>query len=588
MSNLSCTRDRVRKKCGPKRLSNVTVKSETRSGLSPVGFEAEPFNLGPELHILDLNAPLQPPLTPGVDPNRPRGVWPSPGASDLFESFKIPGPPYTSRIPVEILLQRLQIYQTWFYAVWPVLSVADLILTLLDGAQVGFETNAIELTESTAMPYALCCAVCAAITTQISFVSMNNLRLDQEAISAEHFALEAKRVRNLFDYTAQPDVNTLLSSFFLYAHYVNNKGRQKQSIMYLREAISMAQILGFHEEDFYQDKSRAEIHRWRKIFYTLMVTERYTCFEDGMPVILDPCVEFPDLADEEYPNLLHGFSELIRVFSVPNKQFFFEMNQQRHDTKPSKLLRSEKEQWIWSVQNNLKLTKPLPQNISNLQKLNILLSRSWIRAIACHIISENGMLRPLDNIDDCFGYDFPLKNATDFLAQTLSLPDMAFESNGPGVCVKLLEMSKSLCATFEKSLNYLSGLTVMENLFQLVNRYKNDVSLPTKIFEDVGNTINLWKLKEVPRLIAIETDFLPTGTIEELLDDDEVAEGVEEVSKGFLQPFLEIMPLRHSSSELNVSMNLPQFSHFFGSGRFDFLLGGLSRTSLNGIDITHG
>lgn len=444
---------------------------------------------------------------------------------DLLKCFEHLPNKCKSLITIDALLPYLQVYQTWFYGYWPVLSVADLMLTMRYNT-TNYQLQTIELTEDNAMTYALACAVCAAIATQLSFVSLPSNIDIQGGLPPQVYADEARRVRNLFDYSADPDVVTLLSSFFLYAHYVNHKGRATQAIVYLREAISICQILGFHDPATYANMSVAEIHRWKKIYYMLLVTERFMCFEDGMPVILESSIELPLLESEEYPGLLAGFTELVKVFSIPDKNFFGEINDMGGDMKMGILRNSfqgqgvdEKKKCIQRVQDQL--IKPVGSHIkiSDSQTLNIRLSQSWIQAIAWHITSDNGLTRHLNDDHDCFSVDFPLKIARDFLGETSGLPSFAFESNGPGICVKLLEIANSLTFAIHKSSKQYSMAETLEGIFGLVNQFKNDVTLPLNVYNKVASLIASFK-NSVPRLLRLP-QMHQHATVEELFDEED-------------------------------------------------------------------
>ncbi|OBA22269.1 hypothetical protein METBIDRAFT_31195 [Metschnikowia bicuspidata var. bicuspidata NRRL YB-4993] len=468
--------------------------------------------------------------------------------------------PYMGKISTDHLILRIYLYQKWSYEYWPLLSLGELVQKLLNGSRLNTTSGYIILNNENAMFYALCCSVSAAVTTQLSFVSPENAVLDQSFISSNDFADEAKRVRNLFDYTEEIGIEDLLSSFFLFAHYINVKGRLSQGKLYLREAISIAQVLELHDKNHYVGMSRADIHLRRKIYYILLVTERSVCFEEGLPVILDPTIEFPELFDDEYPDLLVGFTELLKVFSAPRKEFFFEMNQNKQREEGSLW---EKRQWILEVQERLDLSRQLPRNVTNPQKLNIILSRAWIRAIACHITWKCGMIRPLETSHDCFGFDFPLVNAQEFLAESAHLPKMAFETNGRGSCVKLLEMANSLSFTVQQSLDQLVGLTVLESLFGLVNKFKNDVSLPIKVYQGIAILIASQKLRVVPRLLENqEPGYAPRnsqgGTIEELFEDD--VHAMEDVKEGDL-PNNGLSPFSRQVYDKGMSMltSVPSF-----------------------------
>lgn len=481
---IPCTQNRVRKKLGPK--SRKTDRADMA--------QQHPFSFLP-LAMHDMASDTR--------------------ENDVLNIFQYLDP-YTARISLDSLLPTLQVYQTWFYGYWPVLSVADLMLTLVDVGALLPERH-IRLTPANAHLYALCCAVCAAITTQVLFLLSRDKVLHLQTLLGTAYADEAKRVRNLFDYTAHTSVDTVLSSFFLYAHYVNNLGLIPQAIMYLREAITVAQLMSLHEPELYVGKSAAEVHRRRKIYYMLLVTERFMCFEDAMPVVLDPCVEFPELENEEYPQLLVGFTELVRVFAIPNKKFFGEMNQKGRTLPAGQLSLGEKRQWIQAVQKKLARVLSCAEKVLEAQRLNILLSRSWIRAIAWHITSENGLLRSLEDADDCFDVDFPVANAREFLLAAGSLLLFAFEANGPGICVKLLEMAHSLTCAFAHLPDRYAVLDTLDSVFCLVNVFRNDLMLPVNVYQRVSNLLSAYKMSRVPRPMG------PKTTIAEILDDDDEA-----------------------------------------------------------------
>lgn len=524
---VKCTNNRVRKKLGPKGLR-----------LTP---GVEFF-----LRLLTAGAPNEDEGLDSLDSRPFRGLASNEEPSDnLLNCFEHRPDNSKALITIDALLPYLQVYQTWFYGYWPVLSVADLMLTMRCNT-TNYQLQTIELTKDNAMTYALACSVCAAIATQLSFVSQPSNIDIQTGLPPQVYADEARRVRNLFDYSADPDVVTLLSSFFLYAHYINHKGRTAQAIVYLREAISICQILGFHEPQTYASKSAAEIHRWKKIYYMLLVTERFMCFEDGMPVILESSIELPLLESEEYPGLLAGFTELVKVFSIPDKNFFGEINDKSGYLKMGIFRDSfqgqgidEKKKCIQRVQDQL--VRPMGSHIkiSDSQALNIRLSQSWIQAIAWHITSDNGLTRHLDEAHDCFSVDFPLKIARDFLGETSGLPSFAFESNGPGICVKLLEIANSLTFAIHKSSKQYSMAETLEGIFGLVNQFKNDVTLPLNVYHKVASLIASFK-NFVPRTL-----YLPQmhqhATVEELFDDEDgeaVKSNIEhcDYSSHFVQP----------------------------------------------------
>ncbi|ABN66630.2 Probable sucrose utilization protein (SUC1) or maltose fermentation regulatory protein (MAL13), partial [Scheffersomyces stipitis CBS 6054] len=417
---LPCTNNRVRKKCGPKHIHSKTRES-----------------------ILEMS-----------------------GSTQRY---------YVPLISLKHLLPCLQVYQTWFYGVWPVVSVAYLMSKVVS---------------TPGAAYSLSCAVSAAIIVQVTFLSSSSAKMMNLPEDVKHstYANEAIRARDAINYRLHPSPETLLTSFFLHAYYINIKGGAPAAIVYLREAISIAQILGLHNSNTFIGKSLAEVHRLRKIYYLLLVTERFICIEDDIPVILEPSIPFPSLEDEEYSSLLTGFTELVKVFAIPDKKFFdkfmtLKMNENEYASFPSQT-------WIINVQQQLESIRVLSETLS-IQKLNILLSKYWMKSLTWNISRKNNLLlskASTDNTNSSLSTDYPFVMAKDFLSESKDLPLFAFESNGPGVCIKLLELGNSLADSISLTRDY-SGFEYLSSIFALVSKLKNDITLPLHLYQKIENML---------------------------------------------------------------------------------------------------
>lgn len=527
--DLECTNIRVRHKSGPKR-----IQQKTRDNI--VNMISNNNN---QVSVVNHNSYTQ----SNVQINLPNQQF-SPNLASTNNQNLI-----TCNIPLDKLLPYLQIYQTWYYGLWPVLSVAHLVSKIIDNSVTGQQSSdgKIVLDERNAIPYTLCCAVCATISVQVKFLkSAAGVINVENALSAEEYVQEAKRIRFLFEDRIDPSIDTLLSSFFLHMYYGNVPGGSKRGIVYLREAISMAQMLGLHDPESYQGKSGAEVHRWKKIYYMLLVTERYTCFQEKLPVLLDPTVDMPSLQDEEYPELLLGFTELVDVFAATEKQFFHEINHKLllSDSDNDKIdadlsmfqdfLQNQstdmKRQWIGQMQT--KLNKKFEQNkISNdSQKLNIVLSKSWFQSLGWLISSENYLINQNESMESCFSAKFPLKIAHDFLTETKDLPVFAFESNGaPGVCNKLLEIADSLYSFSIMSPHQPESTMAFDQLntiFQMIVKFRSsEVQLPKKLFSKIENLI------EAKRITFRQPDPLDL-----LLDTNDINDEQTQTNESSLNP----------------------------------------------------
>ncbi|KAG7666164.1 uncharacterized protein J8A68_000293 [[Candida] subhashii] len=429
--------------------------------------------------------------------------------------------------PLEIILKYLDIYHKMFYGIWPVINISNLISKLIatgDFSHMDLEGSIV---------YTQALSICGAISKQVTFLT-EHAKLIQNGINAELCIKECVRAREEFNHKLKPDVNVMIVSLFLYEYYINTPDGTKLAMLYLREAISIAQILELHDPNTYMTMSIQESHQLRKMYYMLMITERYMCIEDGLPVILDACIPFPTLEDEEYPDLLTGFTELLKLFSVPDRSFFDKMAKLKKLSNNLEYLQNflhdpntvPTESWLVDVDKRLDAIKVV-NFISDIQKVNILLSKHWMKSLTWHIAYKNGLLRqndinsdqyPHNNPDDetnCLSLAYPKTIAYDFLSSVSNLPIFAFESNGPGVVVKLLEIAHGLADSINdlslikgESFNPLPVQDAMNSIFTLVAKFKTEVTLPTDLYRRIETMVNNFS---VPR---------PLGYFEELDSDD--------------------------------------------------------------------
>lgn len=398
---LECTNIRVKKKCGPKK-----IHDKTRDAIKKLA------------------------ITSALESNQ-----------------------FVPIISLETLLPCLNVYQVWYYGIWPVISVAELI------------SRAVERSA-----YALSCAVCATIASQVRF--MTNQKLVPKSILDVDFASEAIRVKK-----TEPTLECILTSFFLHIALANaGAGPTLTALCYLREAITLAQILGLDRADTYS-RSPAETHRMRKIYYLLVVTERFVCLEQSMPVILEPTVPFPSLDDEEYSILIGGFRELVKIFAIPNKSIFDQFRAIKNDAHSFRL--------ISTVQNQLQQITILDA-APDIQKANILLSKYWMMTLTWDVASANNMI---NNMEFCLSNEFPITIAKEFCERTAGLPLVSYEFNGPGVCVKLEVIAQALMKAVNITRNS-TGYEYVRRIFELLSLLRNEVQLPMNQFQMLEATLN--------------------------------------------------------------------------------------------------
>ena len=132
--------------------------------------------------------------------------------------------------------------------------------------------------------YAFLAALCAATHIQLKLDggpspasdSNTTTAVDVDGhglMSGDELLAEAVRARNECKVVEDMNVESLLTSFFLFACY-GNLDKQRQAWFYLCQTTSMAFELGLHRESTYAGLSAEEAEEKRRVFWLLFVTER--------------------------------------------------------------------------------------------------------------------------------------------------------------------------------------------------------------------------------------------------------------------------------------------------------------------------
>ena len=84
---------------------------------------------------------------------------------------------------------------------------------------------------------------------------------------------ETLRVRKSYDHLETPTINSLVTSFFLFGCYFGLDMHNK-AWFHLREATTLAHILGMQREETYLEFDVVNAARRRRLYWLLFVTER--------------------------------------------------------------------------------------------------------------------------------------------------------------------------------------------------------------------------------------------------------------------------------------------------------------------------
>ena len=236
------------------------------------------------------------------------------------------------------------------------------------------------------------------------------------------------RVRKGFDYVEHPTLLTVQTSFFLFSSYFSLE-KQNACWFYLREAATIAQMMGMHEEATYLSTDLAERLYRRRTYWLILVTERAYAMERHRPLTLYATIELPSAegADEE---IINGFLHLISLFRCIDDEFMGLWNKARSECSTG-----------WLSQLQLQLIDALPPELktTKYQAADIKITQQWLRIIVWQLSIMNGNLSS-SSPNSAMTFRYPIEIAKDLLQdmQRMDVPSM--EVHGVGLVGVLLPL----------------------------------------------------------------------------------------------------------------------------------------------------
>lgn len=172
----------------------------------------------------------------------------------------------------DMIKSCIHFYFAHIYSAMPILSPAQLAQShIIDNMY--FDNDM----------YCMLTALCAFITMQPGMVlpgmgAPTDDPYDQDMgacmVTSSSFLNETERVRKNYEYTQKPTLNTICTSYLLFACYYG-LGMHPRAWFYLREATTLAHLEGLGKEDTYANMDPVDALRARRLYWLLFVAERY-------------------------------------------------------------------------------------------------------------------------------------------------------------------------------------------------------------------------------------------------------------------------------------------------------------------------
>ncbi|KAI6312557.1 hypothetical protein MCOR34_005562 [Pyricularia oryzae] len=383
------------------------------------------------------------------------------------------------------LVYLLCTYRLRLFSVWPIVAVEEVMAEL--------HRNAQDLST-----YALANAIAAATVAQ--------LKLDGDGQTPSSATLEAEALRArraIIDGQGDDDdeepltsLDSLRTTFFLHIYHENQKPGGAKSLMYLREAITIAQMMRLHDEASYAGSSGPEQMMRRRILWLLFVTERGVAVLHGLPIVLNPSpnARFPSLGGfgdrkrageedkDDEAHILPAFRKLIDLFWIFDRSGAFDMlgesggiNSPTRQAGPAgtptgavsdaaetppaesnsnKLQRCfallRQHQFHEDQQAEANASDAGVDPLGDVQRADVLVTQLWMQAVLWKLLLRR---RPQHRQPEALVHTQPLQIATDLIRIVDCLPVAALESHGPTMELKIFDIASAVVDQLSMSSN---------------------------------------------------------------------------------------------------------------------------------------
>ncbi|POS83690.1 hypothetical protein EPUL_005675 [Erysiphe pulchra] len=253
--------------------------------------------------------------------------------------------------------------------------------------------------------------------------------------AARFFLNECISVRQSYDFVEDKSFSAISSSYFVSTAFFE-LNQNRKSWYYLREALTMGQDIGFHDENTYRDLPTEEALCRRRTFWILYVTERSFAILRNKPLTLSKTPRFPNTLHEyEAPEIHSGFLQLINTYNVLDSSFVDTWNE---CTQARTSIST-----YTALQARLKIHNPISMALISTQKADILVTQQWLRLIVWQSSMRQGLLSSV-SADESMTFHYPFMIAHSLLGAISSLPITAVDVHGMGIFEKIFEIANTM------------------------------------------------------------------------------------------------------------------------------------------------
>ncbi|OCK76852.1 hypothetical protein K432DRAFT_334978 [Lepidopterella palustris CBS 459.81] len=299
--------------------------------------------------------------------------------------------------------------------------------------------------------YCMIVALCACVMTQSNMSVPPNVALHGDVGQISNVGLgavlleESIRVRRGHDYIENPTLLSAITSFFYFGSYFG-LDKDNTAWFHLREATTLAQLMGMHDEETYKTGDAIDCSRMRRLYWLLFVTERTHALHKHRPLTLHATIHPPNIDEDisERPHMT-GFLQIVNLYKPFDDTFISLWNKVRTNCSPA---------WLAQLQNQLSDALPTYLECTEIQAADLKTSQHWLRMMVWQLCVSQGFVSSMAT-DNAMTFKYPIEISRDLLAVTHQFSQQAMEVHGVGLVSLGFIFSASYQALYHASFCFL-------------------------------------------------------------------------------------------------------------------------------------
>ncbi|MCJ1391205.1 hypothetical protein MMC18_004067 [Xylographa bjoerkii] len=356
---------------------------------------------------------------------------PSPSSKGGGDSLESPlGSPLSTRtpglLPADTIQSCVLYFFENFYHTMPILDQSRMEQTL---KEIDTRTEA----------YCLVGSICSFVVIQPDFhVQTTGDRprtISMRRVVAQCLRLveETLRVWNSYDHKDNPTLTDVLIAFFLSAAYFGLE-KANAAWIHLREAITLAQLLGMHDEGTYK-RGDVDGDIRRRLFWLLYISERGYALHKHRPLALHATIDYPIPTEDPIDAMtITGLICLCNLFRIIDDTFSRVWNTARSECSSI---------WLSDLQRQLEEALPEELNCPEAQEADLRISQQWLKIVVWQMSTASGCLSSTST-HASMSFTYPINVSKEIVAITSRLSRHAIEVHGIGLIEKLFDIACTL------------------------------------------------------------------------------------------------------------------------------------------------